>query len=692
MGRGRVATQAPRRGGDGAKPKSVSRVLASPIAGQNRAGLGSAAQASLSTRAVLDLQRSVGNGAVCQLLSGVAPRGGRGERPAVRALRHPRGSLSVQRFPASVAEAPIDWHKHPSDISRPGEGASGGIYFLQAKDPQAKVRRVVVKPVFPETAMLTPDSGEQLQFGDRFLSEILGASTPKSRVVAKGSGEFGQLLTLLESHHATGRTEPGQPLTGAKSLLVMSEVPNARSVSSLAEKATRGGRAEDDLSHIIFDPSLVGELARISVGDMLLGNADRIALGAMNVGNVMVSLQQGGPRVHAIDTSALLPKAEDPSEILSMGSGVSRGFSVKENLADPKAVIDSFYRGVVLMMQDHTPADQVGEPAWKRIEGTYDMLKEQIHATFEFDWHMALLDIHSLISQKEGRDKLRSLTGEYRGSGEESNLDYTTLKTRAMYLGARATGKSHEGAGTDSAAHLAYAQLSKRQPATLFEPQDRFSAQAAGTLTAGGASAAIGDLDVSEIKPKSLMSAITPSLRPYRQAELDKLGTVADQLRATYDQLGDKKRGPTRQTKTRNRSKAAAYLADTLLLAGGASRVQGLANDLHAVTESLAIMMGANLKAQQVGRVVPVAAAAAQARDDLATTADRYAAAGVATAAQVRRLRRLTGGAAFADSLEKGIDGATKSAKQRLDLVEQKNPRGIERTMRAYSTLRTRAR
>lgn len=667
-------------------------MLDPPIAGQNLAGLGSAERVPLSKRAVLDLQRSVGNRAVCQLLSGVTPRGGRGERPATHALRRPPGRLPVQRFPASVAEAPINWQEHPNDISRPGEGASGGIYFLQAKDPQAKVRRVVVKPVFPETAMGTPDSGEQLQFGDRFLSEIFGVSTPKSRVVAKGSGEFGQLLALLDSHHTTSQNAPAQPLTGAKSLVVMSEVPSARSVSSLAEKATKGGGAEQDLSRIIFDPSLVGELAKISVGDMLVGNADRIALGAMNVGNVMVSMQQGSHRVYAIDTSALLPKAETPSNILSMGSTVSRGLSVKENLADPKAVIDSFYRGVVLAMQEHTPTDQVGEPAWKRIEQTYDILKEEIHATFEFGWNMALLDIYSLVSQKEGRDKLRSLTGDYQGSGEESSLSYTTLKTRAMYLGARGLGKTHDEAASDPAAFLAYKQLSARQAATLFEPQDRYNAQAAGTLSAGGVSAAIKNLDVSGIKPKQWMSKITPSTSSYRQQELDRLGDIADQLRASYDTLGDKKRGITRQKKTRNRSKAAAYLADTLLLAGGASRIRGLVNELYGVTENLAIVMGGNLKPNQVGRVIPVAAETVQARNDLGAGVGRYAAAGVAAAAEIRRLRQLPGGAQFADGLEKGIDDATKKAKERLDHIDSKHPRQMEQAMRAYIAQGTRSR
>ena len=363
-----------------------------------------------------------------------------GDRVIAHEVAHTVQSGSVggvHRFPATWSTAPVPWKPMTASVFRPGEGASGGVYILTSKDDAGPVRKAVVKPVSGKNGLGLVESGQQLQFSDVALGKLLGLNAPTSKVVRRGGSEFKDLVDLCKSKQPPPKTvgegeAPEAKLEDAESFVVMSEVPNASSIASLADKAPTDKRASADLFRAVFDPVFLMELGKLCIGDLMLGNPDRFVLGASNLGNVMVSMQDGRGRIAAIDTTAYLPKAPKPE---SWVAGWQRGRS--EFKDGPDAILDRFFEVLVQRLkQGPTPTDS-SMPVWQVIDTTYKTHRDRFVADFDYGWNDAMITAMSLADDD---DAINAITSGY----SDAEVSSQGLKANLQYLGAKAQGKSHE--------------------------------------------------------------------------------------------------------------------------------------------------------------------------------------------------------------------------------------------------------
>ncbi|MGH9055613.1 MAG: hypothetical protein ACRDYY_07090 [Acidimicrobiales bacterium] len=606
----------------------------------------------LTPALVLSLQRTAGNAAVTSFIASPGP-------PPAKPARRAAPALPVQRFPATALSAPVEWKKKTASVFRPGEGMSGGVYILTSNEQNPAIKKVVVKPVAGKTGLGLRETGEQLQFGDRALASLLGISTPTTKVVQGGSGEFGELADTIRPHQPPKPppVEGEEPVDDTpKQFVVMSEVPSARSIGSFADKAATDKQARTDLFWTVFDPSFVGELARISVGDLLLGNIDRLVM-ATNLGNVMVSTQDGKRSVYAIDTTPYLYKAR-PSEILKQGGEAWRNMtSTKAVMDDPAAVIRDFFKYLIGRIKEAAPKDVKGaEPPWKLFDDTYQQRRERIEADFLFGWDNALLDVFSLAETKEGRKKMKALTSEYQGGEGESEISYATLKAQAGYLGGRALGmKSHEESAADPAAYVAYKQLQEVTAADLV-PNDRFNPHAAGTLPAEARSADLPDIASLPSPKEGIENVVLKKGAAYDEAQLSKTGAAVNAAKAELAQLGTKRRGGFlgRGTteKPRNRVLAGEFIANSYLVGAGAARLPAYMSKLAKFVELFDYVVG-KLPPKRIAKIGPVASSVPAAKRALEESAGQFGASTPTIAASVRRIGEYGQRNALADLLDR---------------------------------------
>jgi hypothetical protein len=363
----------------------------------------------------------------------------------------------VQRYPATAMSLPVQWSKQTGSVFRPGEGASGGVYIMTTSIPGDPVQKAVAKPVFGKNGLNQREVGDQLVASDRIMGQLLGLRAPASRVIRKGSAEFAELVAVCKPHQPP-RTDDDPnwvPIEQAESFVIMSEVPKATSMRSLAEKSQTDKQAGVDLYRTVFDHGFLAELGTLAIGDLLVGNRDRITLGAMNLGNVMLSMQKGKGELHAIDTSAFLPKAISPEDVAKHGSLAGGGMSTVKKHLDEGAgkLLDDFMEFLVQTMKSGLPAQNPGdpEPMWSVIERTYQGKREDFVSSFEYGWDSAMITI-SALNNDAGRKKMRDVLGDSQG---DQLVSPEGLATNAQYLGDRAMGVDH----TDGVARAAAMNL-----------------------------------------------------------------------------------------------------------------------------------------------------------------------------------------------------------------------------------------
>lgn len=597
----------------------------------------------LTPALVLSLQRMAGNAAVTRFLSlpGAPPEGRPGRRSAP--------PLPIQRFPATALSAPLEWSKKTGSVFRPGEGMSGGVYILTSNEKNPAISKVVVKPVAGKTGLGLSETAEQLQFGDRALAGLLGIHTPTTKVVQGGSAEFRDLVGVIRPHQpppppkVEGEEDDGSHDVGrSKQMVVMSEVPSARSIGSFADKAATDKAARADLFWTVFDPGFIAELARISVGDLLLGNIDRLVM-ATNLGNVMVSSQGGKRVVYAIDTTPYLQRAK-PAEIVRAGGRMQRNMTdIKDVMGNPASVIQDFYKYLIERIKDAAAtapnAAKGAEPSWKLFADTYQQRRERIDSDFLLAWDGALIDVYALAESKEGRKKMKALTSDYQGTPGEGDLTYATLKAQAGYLGGRAMGmKTHEESAGDAAAYAAYKQLEETR-ATDLVPNDRFNPRAAGTLPPEAATADLARMS-SLPSPKVGIEKVKKG-DSYDQDRLAQTGSQVDQAKAELALLGTKSRGgfAGRTETPRNRVLAGNFIADSYLAGAGAARLPAYMFKLARFVELFDFVVG-KLPPKQIAKIGPVATSVPALKFSLEEIAGRFGAELPAAAARVRKVRR----------------------------------------------------
>lgn len=507
--------------------------------------------------------------------------------PSGRSPAPGNNAPTVQRFPATVLSGPIEWDQYTntSQVTRPEGGVSGGIYFFESTEENPDIKRLVVKPIFGFTDIVNKETPEQLQFGDKALSSLLGINAPVSRPVNKGA-EFNELAAIIGDKGVPmvstddDGNEVSIPLTEAKSFIVMSEVPKARSISSLAQRAVSDPDKVETLFDAVFNEDFIAQIARISVGDLLIGNNDRLVNGKSNLGNVMVSVLNGKMSVHAIDTTAVLPKALKPSDVVDYGTfgGETLDNAIVEN-DDPATVVDHFYsaiREVMLARQGELPPLPEGaKPAWQALEEEFQQRRPAILDVFVSSWAQTLREVQQLVETKSGRNKLRKLTDEQKGTEGEDQLDYRALKTNALYLAGRARGLKHDEAKEEPAQFAAYAALRHFDLSRVQPFNDRFKPGAPGDFPSDAKNSELEFIGppVERGVLNNLRSAHVKENPP--DALLAGLLTNVETAKgAVSDQLGTKRRGLLRKQTTRNRVLASNYIFDGYLVLGGAYRMR----------------------------------------------------------------------------------------------------------------------
>jgi hypothetical protein len=375
-----------------------------------------------------------------------APGTAEGDHVLAHELAHTvqDGAGAAHRFPASVLSAPINWAQLGGNVFRPGEGISGGVYIISSTDPNGAVKKVVVKPVFAANG-LGSESPEQLAFGDLALARLFGIRAPKSRMVKRGS-EFAQLTTLCKPKQpAKGGPEDTHwaPLEDALGFVVMAEVPNPKSIASLAEKAGTDAQAGLDLSRTMFSHVFLSDLGRLCVADIILGNEDRLVFGKVNLGNVMVALDQAGGTLHAIDTAVRLPRIARPNEVQVKGGEGGGGWNNAKTHFDqgPGPVLDDFFKFAIARLKNHTEAVGPDDPPplWQVMEAQYNNGRAQYLSSFDFGWTNAMLDALVLSGNQHEVEEARE-------GHEQEDVGMGALMANLEYAGQRSLGASHEDA------------------------------------------------------------------------------------------------------------------------------------------------------------------------------------------------------------------------------------------------------
>jgi hypothetical protein len=608
-------------------------------------------RSALSPELVRSLQRTAGNRAVTRSLT---PPGS----PPPKARDGAPSPTPVQRFPATALSAPVNWAEKTGSVFRPGEGVSGGVYILTSKERDAAIKKVVVKPVYGATGLGQKEAAEQLQFGDRALSSLLGISTPTTKVVQGGSAEFSGLLGVIRPHQPPKKPvqegmepEAYHDVANAKQLVVMSEVPSARSIGSSADKAMTDKSVRADLFGTLFAPAFIEDLARISVGDLLLGNVDRLVM-ATNLGNVMVSSQGGKRSVYAIDTTPYLGKVS-PSAIVSGGGNALRNMTDTKDVADnPAKVIHDFFDTVISRMKAAAPPNKKGvAPPWKLFEDTYQQRRGQIETDFMLGWDSALIDVFALVESKAGRKKMKDLTSEYQGTEGASELSYTTLKAHAKYLGGKAQGMTHQEAAADPAVYVAYRELQNVNAAGLM-PNDRFNPYAAGAFPSAAKTADLPSIP-SLPNPKVMGNVVMN--QSVNEDKLKEIGAKVDVAKTELAQLGTKRRGGFlgvgKSETPRNRVLAGEFIANSYLVGAGAARLPAYMLNLKQVAELFKFTLG-KLQASQIARISTVANSLPAAKFAIEESASQFQASIPAIATSIRLIENYADRGPLADKLE----------------------------------------
>ena len=561
---------------------------------------------------------------------------------------------AVHRFPATALTAgPVDWSG--SAARKLGGGVSGGVFEVTSANQQDELKQVMVKPVFGKSGLGTDETGDQLQFGDRALSQLMGIKTPTSRVVNAGTPEYQQIVSLLDPLSVQPQITEGmsdeekeaahtwQPISAAKSFVIMGQVPGS-SVASLADKAATDDEAAAKLQRAILDPAFIADVARLCVGDMLLGNNDRMIMGAMNLGNLMVESQESGENtLWAIDTNAVLGKDFLVDDMVSSGS-VSRnlqgiGNNLKKSTSDRPKILQGFLDIAV----GRVKAGIAKRPPTKG-PNIADVLEQQIkdkHANlldaFIAGWDDALGSIYSLVNSEEGKQKMGALTKDYEGKEGEKQLNSDVLGWQARMLTTAQSGESEASVAGDAAATL----LRDADTSRLQLPLDEHSYD----MIDGPAS---GALQTDYEKPASLPRSTAISANTLRKGgtfQPQLLPALRDGVWASRAEVAQEAGGETKsrgvikkKEVTRNRVLANNFVSSNYLVVPGAYRALGVLKDVELLSKQA--MAAAGTKDPGLARAAADKVRdAIAAKDGVSTTLASYGQSLATAAKGVGRMR-----------------------------------------------------
>jgi hypothetical protein len=613
------------------------------------------------------------------------------------------GPDEIHRFPAtSMTSGPVDWAGQTTNVFRPGEGVSGGVYILSSQAGEGDVEKAVVKPVFGMNGLMVEEHGEQLTFGDKAMAQLIGVSAPMSRVVKKGSAEFTQLLALCQSKEPpkptelNSQTEGWKPLTAAESFVVMSEVPKGKSIRGFAEDAATDQNKFNDLYTALFDPDLIFDLGKMTAGDALMGNRDRL-FGASNLGNIMITMQDGKAKAHAIDTGATFGSL-DPKSVAEKGSAstsMQGGFSaMKKLLEEPVGErVEGVFVNVVKAMRANQPeGTEAGNAPADWIEAGWQRDRGEITKTFKAGWDEALRLVMEAFSTNEGRAKIKAMTDDGKGTDSEKNLQFEGLEINAQYLAGRNKGQTHEEAAKDPVGYAAYDGATKFKGSDLFVPRDEYQADAAARTGING-DAFSADLTHPEslLAPDKVTSVVgfgSAKEKSWDAANLAKVGPSVEAAKNELAGLGAKSRKQKgkKVEVPRNRQLAGTYVASSYLVAAGAPRAWAATYKLNEIAEWIALAsQWSGLDAQKAKALLPVTRLAIERRQALQMEMLGYRTALQTASANVQKIRKYKAGKVVSTQLAAVGNAAGEISAKWLEQFDAKKPSALLQSLTAAS-------
>lgn len=562
------------------------------------------------------------------------PGSAAGDHVLAHELAHTaQASAGVHRYPASWVNTPVAWGQQTARVVRPGGGVSGGVYIMHSQPQMGPVTTAVAKPTFGKNAAGDTESGAQIVAADRLMREF-GLTAPVSRVVKKGSAEYGELIALCQPYapQQPAQGQPGrdnwQPLTDAQDFVVMSEIANARTLKDIAEGAGGGGNdAKLDLLYVLNDQELMHDFGLMMVADMVIGNSDRFLGEAKNLGNVMVSVLNGQRTVNVFDTTAFLPHVATADKFLNANPMVKGGINLKFATQNPGTVFDEMIAAVVQVVKAAQPQVAQGGPGANgpsfgdRLESALTQQRPRLFGYFMGGWNAGVAKAVELSQGDNAENALGDLAGE-------ENVHTEGLKAVATYV-ANADDKQNKVASAKAAAVVAARivseiNLQKMAPeGGIVDPVNwvkvpskvRHAEWVDNPLLPTPA-------DVSNVQPAKNGDFDEPAYRKMKNNLIRARGGV-------QDALGDKKR--MFKSQPRNRAElgraivtAEAVAAGTFWLSSCSHHVRRAANRLAELTPVVAHLTPGDAssiasKAAQVEQFIDVVASA-QAPYDRALT------------------------------------------------------------------------
>jgi hypothetical protein len=256
---------------------------------------------------------------------GVESQGNRPPEAALVGLGGAAGNSAVGQVlggggfsAASLAsKTPIPWTRETQRVTRPQEGASGGVYFMQSGNGT-----LVAKPEGMGEGVELSGPAERRQeanslkartgFATTFLSRVMKIATPQFRVVDKhdNRSEFDDLKIAIRSklQLKEGQTKPNMGFGDVEHFSIQT-MAGGGTLTTLGSKAGKKMMEEEDTGALLpfvkemSDDTFLLRLGRLVVADAFMENADRLSAAKANIGNIMSSGKGG---LEAIDQMAMI--------------------------------------------------------------------------------------------------------------------------------------------------------------------------------------------------------------------------------------------------------------------------------------------------------------------------------------------------------------------------------------------------
>lgn len=389
---------------------------------------------------------SEGRGLLAHELTHVAQQSGMSGNSVQR-------SALIQRFSDEDVkpEATTNWNTETVRVTKSAAGKVGGVYFPE----DANGNKLVIKPEYNDNTD-RPTTAGQSQFADTVLGKF-GFSTPGSRILRSGEGEFNQLVQVLTSGRlqlspkdAPDRDAIVARLGNVKYFKIMSMATGDSWDKTFEDSVLSKDNADKLIAFLQANNyAFARNTGKLIVADTLIGNDDRINFDfktwkkfGINGGNVIFS----GEQMMLIDNDSSLGDL-----LQKTGSNTGAFKSNKVTRDQMTALFEHMDQFALTFVTKYIPDYLKGEYYYldkSKLDGfngvTYisawcEENKDALVQAMKDGVQSGMTTLSELFSNQETMGNLRGVTKTY-GEGEEDRL-WTAFETRGRHMMARQDGR-----------------------------------------------------------------------------------------------------------------------------------------------------------------------------------------------------------------------------------------------------------